>query len=237
MGRRYKPEASMVPGPAGLMETAIAHPGHAPVRIALVAHPHPLHGGAMTNKVAQTLCKTLHSLGCLTATMNFRGVGQSEGTHDFGIGEAEDMAALAEHAKRISGDLPLILAGFSFGGGVQARASGIVKTESLLLVAPSVPRDVPAQAAESAVLCSYNDDVVSPGEIAAWSRENGSVLTMVPDAGHHFHGKLQTVSDWIKAMAAQSALFGRGEAVEKRGTDRHGRPRRPDACFRPGRIG
>src|SRR5574340_272636 len=110
-----------ISGPAGQLEAAVTNPGTAPRGIALVAHPHPLYGGTMDNKVVQTLAKTFARLGLATFRVNFRGVGQSAGAFDQGIGETEDMLALAEHARREAGGLPIVLAGFSFGGYVQTR--------------------------------------------------------------------------------------------------------------------
>jgi hypothetical protein len=68
-----------------------------PRGIALVAHPHPLYGGTMDNKVAQTLARTFVGLGYVTARFNFRGVGESEGVHDHGQGEVDDMAIMRPH--------------------------------------------------------------------------------------------------------------------------------------------
>jgi len=202
MAARYAPDVRLIRGPAGQIEAAVAEPAGDPERIALVAHPHPLHGGTMGNKVAQTLCKALHSCGCLVATMNFRGVGRSEGAHDSGIGEAEDVAALAAHAKSLAGDLPVVLAGFSFGAGVQVRASARVKADLLLLVAPSVAEDLAPQA-PAAALASYGDDVVAPDGMIRWCGRFGARLTLVPDAGHFFHGKLHVVSEWAREEAAR----------------------------------
>ena len=201
MAPRYAPETCMIPGRAGRLEASVAAPEGTPHRIALVAHPQPMKGGAMTNKVVQTLCKTFHGLGYLAATVNFRGVGASEGTHDFGIGEADDMAALAAHARSVAGDLPVTLAGFSFGGGVQARASHVLDAERLFLVAPSISGDIPPVKAETFVLCAFDDNVVVPDRVIEWSRKNGASLTAVPEGGHFFHRRLHLVSDWVRAQA------------------------------------
>src|SRR5258706_15702762 len=99
-----------VDGPAGRIECAVDGPA-APARgAALVAHPHPLFGGTLDNKVVQTLAKAFVDLGYESWRPNFRGVGQSEGKYDEGRGEVEDLAAVASHlvTKKI------VLAGFSF---------------------------------------------------------------------------------------------------------------------------
>src|ERR1700761_3406863 len=121
----------LIDGPVGKIEVALDLPddvrenGAAPRGIALVAHPHPLFGGTMDNKVAQTLARTLVQLGYITYRSNFRGVGATEGTHDNGIGEQDDLLALLAHMREAPGqaDLPLVLAGFSFGTFVQSHVA------------------------------------------------------------------------------------------------------------------
>ncbi len=78
-----------VAGPAGRLQVALSMPREALRGLLLVAHPHPLFGGANTNKVAHTLARTLRDLGYATLRPNFRGVGKSEGTHAHGIAETE----------------------------------------------------------------------------------------------------------------------------------------------------
>ena len=107
-----------VAGPAGKIECAVDEPqGAAPRGVVLVAHPHPLFGGTLDNKVAQTLARAFVELGYTAWRPNFRGVGASEGSHDEGRGEIDDLAAVIEHA---NGEKP-VLAGFSFGAAIQAR--------------------------------------------------------------------------------------------------------------------
>ena len=108
-------ERLFIAGEAGRMETVIDRPDRAPRGIALVAHPHPLYGGTLDNKVVQTLAKTFVELGYVSLRPNFRGVGASEGVHDEGRGETEDLLRVVAQAGRDFGDLPLVLAGFSFG--------------------------------------------------------------------------------------------------------------------------
>src|SRR3984957_8085980 len=105
----------LIDGPVGKIEVALDRPADgAPTRgIALVAHPHPLYGGTMDNKVAQTLARTLVQLDYVVIRSNFRGVGLSEGVHDNGIGEQEDLLAVLDHLRgtRAYGDQPFVLAG------------------------------------------------------------------------------------------------------------------------------
>src|SRR3954468_1793109 len=108
-------------GGAGLMECLLDLPPGAPRGIALVAHPHPLYGGTMDNKVAATLARTFVALGYVAARFNFRGVGASEGVHDDGRGETDDMAVMLAHMQATYPGLPVALSGFSFGTFVQAQ--------------------------------------------------------------------------------------------------------------------
>src|SRR5438067_13107354 len=98
-------------GRAGRMECQLDEPESAPRGIALIAHPHPLYGGTMDNKVTQTLARAFVGLGYASARMNFRGVGASAGTHDGGAGETDDMALLLAHMRSQYPDVPVALAG------------------------------------------------------------------------------------------------------------------------------
>ena len=109
-------------GPAGTIELIVENPGAAR-GIALICHPHPLFGGTNGNKVVQTLARTFAQLGYVALRPNFRGIGASSGTHDDGQGETDDMLAVLAEAKRRYGDLPVALAGFSFGAYVQTRVA------------------------------------------------------------------------------------------------------------------
>src|SRR5690349_360642 len=112
-----------IEGAAGAIEIAAQVP-ESPRAVAVIAHPHPLFGGTMDNKVITTLARAFSEGGCATYRFNFRGVGASHGEHDDGQGETEDMVRVIEHARGEAGrDLPLMLAGFSFGGAVATRAS------------------------------------------------------------------------------------------------------------------
>src|SRR5438552_18588398 len=108
---------ALVVGTAGKIEVAAQVPA-SPRAVAVIAHPHPLFGGTMDNKVVTTLARAFTETGAATFRFNFRGVGASEGAHDEGRGEADDLIRVVEHARATAGDLPLKLAGFSFGGAV-----------------------------------------------------------------------------------------------------------------------
>ena len=166
--------------------------------IALVAHPHPLYGGTMDNKVVTTLTKTFTRLGMAAFRLNFRSVGQSAGEFDQGIGETEDMLALANHARGELGNLPITLAGFSFGGYVQTRVLKQVGAERLVLVAPAVKHfEVGAVPSDTLVIHGEQDEVVPLADMLDWARPQNLPITVVPGAGHFFHGQLNLLAQIV----------------------------------------
>src|SRR5437588_12444717 len=124
-----------VAGPAGRIECAVDSPQSSPRGFAVIAHPHPQFGGTLDNKVVQTLARAFVELGYEAWRPNFRGVGETEGTHDDGRGELEDLAAIIEHAKPAR----LALAGFSFGAGGHVMLAQRVKAERPVLLGVAAP--------------------------------------------------------------------------------------------------
>ena len=162
-------------------------PAAAPRGVALVAHPHPLHGGTLDNKVVQTLARAFVELGYTAWRPNFRGVGASEGTHDEGRGELEDLAAVIE----FSGAETPVLAGFSFGAAVQARLAQRVKPERMALVGIAVRhQEVPPVPADSIVIHGEEDETVLLADVLAWARPQDLPVIVVPGADHFFHRRL-----------------------------------------------
>jgi len=189
-----------IDGPTGRLEAAAAMPSGECRGIALVAHPHPLYGGTMDNKVVATLAKTFSRLGLAAFRLNFRGVGQSAGEFDQGVGETDDMLALAGHARRELGNLPVTLAGFSFGGYVQSRVRERLEAQRLILVAPAVERfEVGAVPADTLVIHGEQDEIVPLADVLDWARPQNLPLTVVPGAGHFFHGQLNLLDRIVTA--------------------------------------
>lgn len=181
-----------IEGPAGKIEAHAYDPGRRR-GIALIAHPHPLFGGTMENKVVQTLARSFSELGYLSVRFNFRGVGQSEGDYDEGRGETLDALAVIEHLKKKEGDLPLLLSGFSFGGFVQAQASQEIEAEKIVLVAPAVKKfDVP-EVREPLLIHGEEDDVIPLADLLEWARPQGHAVVVLPGTGHFFHGRLTQI--------------------------------------------
>ena len=192
---------SSIAGPAGALEVALNVP-EGPVRgIALVAHPHPLQGGTLDNKVVQTLAKTFAALGYAAARFNFRGVGKSEGQFDDGIGETDDALAVLAAAKVEFGELPVVLAGFSFGSYVQTRVAHAIAAERLVLIGPAVKHfPIEAVPPDTIVIHGEEDDVVALADVLAWARPQQLPIIVFPGCGHFFHGRLPQLQRVITGM-------------------------------------
>ena len=206
-----RPASHTIDGPAGLLEVVIEEPAHAPVGLAVIAHPHPLQGGTMDNKVVHTLCRAFVLAGWRAVRFNFRGVGQSEGGWDEGRGETTDLLTVVAHHltdPALKGR-PLALAGFSFGGYVAAQAHArlseaaanrpeLMAPKQLVLISPATSRyEVPEVPAHTLVVEGEQDDVVPLASILDWARPQGLPVTVVPGTGHFFHGKLTVLREVV----------------------------------------
>ncbi len=188
-------EHPKISGPAGNIEADLNDPGEPRRGIALIAHPNPVQGGTKDNKVVTTLAKVFFSLGYVTIRPNFRGVGASEGEHDEGRGETEDLLAVAASARQRYAGLPLTLAGFSFGSFVQTRMARRIEAERLVLVGPAVNR-FPAEYVPRDTLVVHGecDDVVPLAAVLDWARPQNLPIVVIPGGDHFFHGRLNLLS-------------------------------------------
>jgi len=163
---------------------------------AIIAHPHPLFGGTMHNKVVHTLARAFTASGFSAIRFNFRGVGHTAGTHDEGRGEMEDMLAVVQQTAPAG---PIALAGFSFGAFVASQALTRLATQrditdlvwvgtaaSRFAVAPIAPE----MHARALIIHGETDDVVSLASVMDWARPQSLPITVIPAAGHFFHGQL-----------------------------------------------
>ncbi|NTV10780.1 MAG: alpha/beta fold hydrolase [Zoogloea sp.] len=216
MNRPAATESALINGPVGQIELLIDAP--AQVRgIAMVAHPHPLFGGANTNKVAHTLARVLAGLGYAVLRPNFRGVGKSAGTHDHGMGETEDLLAVVTWAQSRWGILPIALAGFSFGAFVQTRvakhlAEAGTPVHRMVLVGTAagtvtgarsyVTEPVPG---DTLVIHGEQDETVLLANVLHWARPQELPVIVVPGADHFFHGKLHIIRGIIERAWAPLA--------------------------------
>lgn len=199
----------LVQGRAGLIEAIWSPVAQGCDEVAVICHPHPLHGGTMRNKVVTTLARAWRDAGTATMRFNFRGVGASEGAHAGGPGEIEDLEAVLAWLCREQAVRTVSLAGFSFGAWVAAagaeRLPPGLALRRLVLVAPPVQYpgfgalQVPAG---TIVLQGDADEVVETAAVTSWagSREAPPEVVVFPGAGHFFHGRL---SDLKAELAAR----------------------------------
>ncbi len=205
-----------LPGPFGVIETLLSAPGQAAWGGCVVCHPHPLYGGAMSNKVVYALASQAGKAGLVTLRFNFRGVGNSTGLHDEGRGETDDTVWLAEQLRAaLPPGAPLVMAGFSFGAFVSLKAASRVRATGLFSVAPpfSATRAIYAEGEGSpphpgcpwSVIHSRDDDTVAYADTARVLAEYDPApqLTTVDGAGHFFHGRLAEVGDALAALLAK----------------------------------
>lgn len=189
-------------GAVGAIACAIDEPPDraSPRGVAVLAHPHPLFGGTLDNKVVQTLARAFVQMGYRTVRFNFRGVGGSEGTHDEGRGESEDMLTVISTFRQAG--LPLALGGFSFGAYVTTLAAARLpegaRAERLALIGPSTQRARPADVpADTLVIHGEADEVVPLSATLDWARPQQLPVIVMPGVGHYFHGLLPQLRDLV----------------------------------------
>ncbi|MGH8041772.1 MAG: alpha/beta hydrolase [Rudaea sp.] len=192
-------------GPVGVLEAAIDLPevNTARAGTAIVCHPHPQHGGSLHNKVVTMLARSLRESGLASVAFNFRGVGASQGSYDDGVGETEDLLAVAAWVQDVRPDDVLWLAGFSFGSYVATRAAAQLPLQQLILVAPPVSRwDFAAFVARCPLLVIQGeaDEVVDPAAVFAWAAAltPAPAVVRMPDTGHFFHRRLMDLRGAVK---------------------------------------
>lgn len=200
-------ERFTIPGPAGLLEVALDRAAGERRGAAVIAHPHPLFGGTLDNKVVQTLARAFVQCGWDAWRFNFRGVGQSVGMYDDGQGECKDLLAVVAHATQ--GDAPggpLALAGFSFGAFVASHAVEALHERfdlaRIVLVGTAASRFAVAAMPEalherSLVVHGEQDDTVPLVAVLDWARPQTLPVTVIPGGGHFFHGQLSLLKQLV----------------------------------------
>ncbi len=194
----------LLQGRAGAIEALLDEPaGAVSLGTAIVAHPHPLFGGTMDNKVVQTLARAFVQRGWRTVRFNFRGVGQTQGAHDEGRGETDDFLDVVTQT---APEGTLALAGFSFGSFVMSRALMQLwpqrEVAKLVLVGTAASRfEVAALPADlhdrTLVVHGENDDTVALASVMDWARPQNLPVTVVPQGGHFFHGQLPLLKSLV----------------------------------------
>ena len=203
-----------IPGPSGRLEALLNQGNEDAAHAALVCHPHPLYGGTMHNKVVYHAMKALQSFGFPVLRFNFRGAGLSEGEHDKGHGEVDDVRAgldwLASEYQ-----LPIIFCGFSFGA-----ATGLRVVCDNPRVAGIISLGTPIAVEERVYTYNYLGSCAAPKMFVSGSRDQFSLranleklmaiapepkqLVIVEGAGHFFEGHLRemqaAISDWTSRV-------------------------------------
>ncbi|MCE2985694.1 MAG: alpha/beta fold hydrolase [Burkholderiales bacterium] len=189
----------LISGPVGSIEVAIDAPAGEPRGLAVVCHPHPLFGGTLDNKVTQTLARALVALGFISVRPNFRGVGNTAGTHDEGRGEVDDIVTVVDLFRQRYQPEELVLAGFSFGSFVQTHvaqrlAAAGIPAQRLVLVGTATSRwQVMPVPEDSLVIHGELDDTVPLSSVLDWARPQNLPVTVIPGADHFFHGRLPII--------------------------------------------
>jgi hypothetical protein len=164
--------------------------------MAVLSHPHPLHGGTMDNKVVQTMARAFTQAGWDVLRFNFRGVGQSSGVYDNALGELDDLLSVIAQMAPTG---RLALGGFSFGAMITAKAVGQLlpkrAIDRVVLVGLAVSRfEVPkldvAMHHNTLLIHGQDDDVVPLADVMAWAQDPVMPVCVVPQTGHFFHGQL-----------------------------------------------
>lgn len=189
-----------IDGPSGALEAQTSCPAERAVdAVAVVCHPHPLHGGTMQNKVVHYLARTLNELGLRVVRFNFRGVGASGGHYGGGTGEQEDLRAVLDWARRRQPGAELWLAGFSFGAYVALREAARGGVQRLITVAPPVhgfdSGDLAVPTCPWLLVQGTADEVVPAEEVLRWAetRTPRPDIAVLPGVDHFFHGQLTTL--------------------------------------------
>ena len=210
---------ALVEGAAGPIEIAASRPASAR-GVAVIAHPHPLFGGTMDNKVVTTVARAFIDAGLAAYRFNFRGVGGTGGKHDEGRGETDDMLRVIAHARSEVSEGPLFLSGFSFGGAVATRASEQADFQQLVLVAPGFRRITGAgmgaapdpndpalgspgrhTTSNTVVIHGDQDDTVPLSDSIAWAAVREAPVVVVPGGEHFFHRKLHVLREIVGRWA------------------------------------
>ncbi len=187
----------MIHGAQGVVEALYTVPDQRQVTlVALLGHPHSLQGGTMNNKVVTTLVRVFKELGIPSLRFNFRGVGQSAGVYDSGVGESQDMIQIAQEWQQTQPKTRFIFAGFSFGAYVTYRAAHSFPGSLLISIAPSVHhsnyKEFSPNCSSWLIVIGSKDEVVPSKLVSDFASSFSPPIPVIEfaDTGHFFHGKL-----------------------------------------------
>jgi alpha/beta superfamily hydrolase len=191
-----------IDGPAGVLDTLELAPKESIRGVAIIIHPDPKGGGTYTNKIVQTVAKVMNNKGFICYCPNLRGVGQSAGEHDFGVSEVDDATAIYDYVSNLYPELPIVLAGFSFGTAVVSNLALKREHLKLLLIGPAVTRYsvVVPNLAKTIVIHGKEDEVIPLDEVYTWAANWDIPVSVFLNTGHFFHGKLIQLQNYLAQM-------------------------------------
>jgi alpha/beta superfamily hydrolase len=175
------------------------HDGDRPLA-ALILHPHPQYGGDMDNHVVMALASTLAACGATTLRFNFRGTGRSEGSHDSGRGEVDDVRAAAALLSRDRPPSPLMLVGYSFGAAVAAAASAHLQPAALVLVSPPIayaPLPDISESTPTLLIAGDRDSAAPADDIRAMATDHVTAV-IVPGVDHGWWPGIDVLADRLR---------------------------------------
>jgi alpha/beta superfamily hydrolase len=197
-------KAVSFPGPGGTLEGLWKEASGPRRGSAVFAHPDPVHGGTLHNKVVFHAAAALTAAGYATLRFNFRGVGASQGRHDEGRGEVDDFRAALDEAESLGG-LPLVAGGFSFGSAVALRGAADARVACLVAVglplATIARGSLPKPNVPSLFVTGERDTFGPPALLAEFAGDSGQIV-IVPGADHFFEGKLEELESAIAGFLA-----------------------------------
>jgi alpha/beta superfamily hydrolase len=195
-------EQIFIPGSVGQIEVFVDYPQGEVKGFAVICHPHPLQGGTPQHKVPALLAQILVENGCVVYRPSFRGSGQSEGVHDEGHGETDDVLKVIHHARLQHAGLPFYAGGFSFGAHVMAKCYDALPSElrSIQTILCGLPTatvagvrhyQTPELKGDILFIHGEADDVTLLSDMIAWAKPQRHLVTVLPGANHFFTGYLK----------------------------------------------
>ena len=199
-------EKISIAGPVGRLQAIYSVTEDDGDLLGVICHPNPLYGGTMDNKVVSYMARSLHRVGMPVIRFNFRGVGDSEGQFDNGIGETDDLKAVVQWIQNRHPARRLMLAGFSFGSYITTSVATDVGANGLVTIAPPVNLyDFTSLSVQCPwlVVMGDADEIVPVEKVRKWLEQRPEIaVRWIPGAGHFFHGRLPDISQhmvtWIQ---------------------------------------
>ncbi|MFF7066349.1 alpha/beta fold hydrolase [Pseudomonas sp. NPDC008258] len=201
----------LIDGPVGQIELLIDYPAGPPKGLVLVSHPQPLLGGNPRHIVPLTLARQLCAAGWQVVRPSFRGVGQTQGAHDEGMGEADDCIAVIRHFSRELPELPVALVGFSFGAYVLARVAVALEGQLQAVALLGLPvGDVPGGRyypplpvpVDCLLLHGEQDEMAPLANLLQWAGPEQRAVSVYAGTNHFFKGCLGRAAEQVIAYLA-----------------------------------